>query len=53
MAKEGTRGKRVETERVEERMTDDLTGDAGQGQGVGQIEVLLGGGSVGGHILDR
>ena len=38
---------------MEEDMTDDLTGDTGQGQEAGQIEALLGGGSVGGCILDR
>ena len=44
---------RQREEGVEEDMTDDLIGDTGQGQGVGQIEALLGGGSVGGCILDR
>ena len=33
-------------------MTNDLTGDTGQRQGAGQIEALLGGGSVDGCILD-
>ena len=44
---------RQREEGVEEDTTDDLTWDTGQGQGAGQIEALLGGGSVGGCILDR